>query len=122
MFMKQRLPNCLPKASEIIRVGQERVHIGLDYFDGTINRIAAWTVGTRNMQKALCKALLEPAQTLQDMENRKDYTKRLVLTEELKALPFQAVYDYFCLTHQTPVGYDVMQEIQDYEKQVLAKR
>ncbi len=109
-------------AAETVRNGIDRVHIGLDYFDATINRIAAWVVGTRNMQKALCKALLEPRETLKQMEKEGNYTGRLVLTEELKAMPFQSVYDYFCLQHGTPAGYDVMENILDYERNIQDKR
>ncbi len=109
-------------AAEIVRCGANRVNIGLDYFDASINRIAAWAVGTRNMQKALCKALLEPAAMLKKMETNGDYTHRLALTEELKSMPFAAVYDQFCLQTGKPVGYEFMTMIDKYEKDVLAGR
>ena len=109
-------------ASEIVRNGVSRVNIGLDYFDATINRIAAWVVGVRNMQKALCKALLEPSSTLREAEEAGDYTRRLVLTEELKALPWQAVYHYFCLKHSVPAGFDWMEDVLRYESQVFSRR
>ncbi len=74
----------------------DRVHIGLDYFDASINRVAAWTIGTRNMLKALLKALLEPADTLRQLEATGDFTSRLALLEEIKTLPFGAVWDRYC--------------------------
>jgi len=73
-----------------------RVHIGLDYFDGSIDRIAAWAVGMRNMRKALLIALLEPYNTLQTAEWGFDFTKRLVMTEELKAMPWATVWEEYC--------------------------
>lgn len=110
-------------ASEIIRCDAvKRVNIGLDYFDATINRMAAWVIGTRNMQKALCKALLEPAESLKKMEETFNYTERLAMLEELKAMPWQAVYDYFCETAGKPVGGSVMQAIRKYENDVQSKR
>lgn len=109
-------------AAEIIRVGVERVNIGLDYFDATINRIAAWCIGTRNMQKALLKALLEPQDILRKMEESGDYTSRLALTEELKTMPFEDVYNYFCMKNGMPAGYDFMKPIFQYEQKILLKR
>lgn len=109
-------------ASEIIRNDASRVHIGLDYFDGTINRIIAWVVGTRNMQKALLKALLEPAAQLNEMEASFDNGHKLALLEELKALPFGAVYDYFCEQQGVPSGSEWISSVDSYEKKVLAKR
>ncbi|MBO5695242.1 MAG: L-rhamnose isomerase [Lentisphaeria bacterium] len=110
-------------ASEIVRCDAvKRVNIGLDYFDATINRMAAWVIGTRNMQKALCKALLEPAAALKKMEETFNYTERLAMLEELKAMPWQAVYDYFCAIADKPVGSSVMQAIRKYENDVQSKR
>ena len=109
-------------AREIITCGANRVHIGLDYFDATINRIAAWCIGTRNMQKALLKALLEPAADLKKMEKNAEGTKKLALLEELKAYPFGAVYDYFCEKQGVPVGMKWLDIVNDYEKKVLFKR
>ena len=74
----------------------ERMHIGLDFFDASINRVAAWVIGTRNMIKALLKALLEPVATLRALEADGDYTSRLALLEEQKTMPFGAVWDYYC--------------------------
>ncbi len=110
-------------ALEIVRNGfEKRVHIGLDFFDASINRLAAWIIGTRNMQKALMYALLEPTQKLTDYENQGDYTSRIALLEELKAMPWQAVWDYFCHINNVPVGTDWMQTVKEYEKEVLSKR
>lgn len=100
----------------------DRTAIGLDFFDGTINRIAAWVVGTRNTQKALLKAMLEPTQDLKDMENQFDFTSRLVLTEELKDFPYSDVWNYFCFKNNVPVGFDWFKEVKDYEAKILAER
>lgn len=108
-------------ANEIVRNDPKRVNIGLDYFDGTINRIAAWVTGVRNMQKALCRALLEPRNVLAPMDDER-WTERLVWSEELKALPWQAVYDYFCLKNNVPAGLDALKPIRDYERNVLGAR
>ncbi len=108
---------------EIIRGGfSKRVHIGLDFFDASINRIAAWAIGTRNAQKALLMALLEPFDTLKGLERSGDYSSRLALLEELKVMPFAAVWDYFCEQQGTPVGMKFMDEIKAYERDVLSKR
>jgi L-rhamnose isomerase len=110
-------------AQEIVRGDfLERVHIGLDYFDASINRIAAWVIGSRNAMRALLLALLEPRGRLRAMEVAGDYTGRLALLEELKGLPFGAVWDYFCLKQGVPVGMGFMDEIREYEKQELARR
>ena len=99
-----------------------RVHIGLDYFDASINRVAAWTIGTRNMIRALLIALLEPTEKLRAAENAGDYTTRLTLQEEIKSLPFGAVWDYYCETQEVPVGENWLAEAKRYEKDVLSKR
>jgi L-rhamnose isomerase len=110
-------------AQEIVRGGfLDRVHIGLDYFDASINRVAAWAIGTRNALRALLLALLEPIERLREMEVAGDYTGRLALLEELKGMPFGAVWDYHCLRQETPVGISFMDEIRRYEEQVLSKR
>ena len=109
-------------AREIVYNGAERVHIGLDYFDATINRIIAWVVGTRNMQKALLKALLEPACRLKEMEKNFDNGRKMALLEELKMFPLGAVYDYFCEQQSVPAGLDFLPEIDQYEKTVLSAR
>ena len=110
-------------AQEVVRGGYlNRVHIGLDYFDASINRIAAWVIGSRNMLRALLLALVEPIDSLRKLEVSGDYTRRLALLEELKALPSGAVWDYACLRQGVPVGIGFMDEIQDYEQRVLVKR
>ena len=110
-------------AQELVR-GKllRRTHIGLDYFDATINRIAAWAIGMRNMQKALLKALLEPSEQLAAFEKKFDYTSRLVYLEELKTMPFAAVWDYYCLSENVPVGLEYFEAVRDYEQKVLSKR
>ncbi len=100
----------------------DRVHIGLDFFDASINRVAAWTIGTRNALRALLMALLEPADRLRTLEQEEDYTGRLGLLEEIKGLPFGAVWDYYCQQQDVPVGFAYMDEIRAYEKRVLASR
>lgn len=108
---------------EIVRNdGLERIHIGLDYFDASINRVAAWTIGARNTLRALLMALLEPREMLRSYELEGDYSSRLALQEELKSMPFQAVWDYYCLQKNVPAGMDFMKVIKDYEKHELSKR
>ena len=115
---------------ELQEIGKELVrndllgktNIGLDFFDATINRIAAWVVGTRNTQKALLKAMLEPTEDLKAIELDFDYTKRIVLTEELKDFPYADVWNYFCALNNVPVGMDWYEEVKNYEKDVLALR
>ena len=110
-------------AQEIVRGDYlGRVHIGLDYFDASINRIAAWVIGARAMQRALLLALLEPFETLRQLDVTSDYTIRLALLEELKGMPFAAVWDYFCLEQGAPVGIGFMEAIRAYERTVLAQR
>jgi L-rhamnose isomerase len=110
-------------AQEIVWGGYtERVHIGLDYFDASINRVAAWIIGTRNMIKALLLALLAPIDTLKKAELAGDYTSRLALLEDLKVLPFGAVWDYYCQKMGVPVGSDWLAVVKQYEKDVLSKR
>jgi L-rhamnose isomerase len=99
-----------------------RTHIGLDYFDASINRIAAWTIGGRNMLRALCIAMLDPIDKLKKLELAGDYTSRLALMEEAKSMPFAAVWDYHCLKHGAPVGEAWLAEVKQYEKSVLSKR
>ena len=100
----------------------DRTHIGLDYFDATINRVAAWVIGTRNALKALLIALLEPTEQLRAAENAKDYTSRLALMEELKTLPFGAVWDEHCRRQNVPVGAVWLEEVKAYERKHLAGR
>ena len=99
----------------------DRVHIGLDYFDASINRVAAWTIGTRNMIRALLIALLEtPA--INAAEAAGDFTSRLALQEEAKTLPIGAVWDFYCESKGVPVGEAWLSEMKQYEKDVLSKR
>jgi L-rhamnose isomerase len=99
-----------------------RVHIGLDYFDASINRVAAWVIGMRNAQRALLLALLEPLAELRAAEESADYTARLFMLEENKGLPFGAIWDMFCQRQNAPIGGAVLNEIRSYEKQTLSKR
>ena len=100
----------------------DRVHIGLDFFDASINRIAAWVIGTRNGLKALLLALLEPRNLLRQYENEDNYTARLALLEEQKVMPFGAVWDHYCELQGVPVGMDYMKDIVAYEESELSKR
>jgi len=99
-----------------------KTNIGLDFFDATINRVAAWVVGTRNTQKALLKAMLEPIEDLKAMELELDYTKRMALTEELKDFPYADVWNYFCEQNNAPVGMNWYEEVMNYERDILATR
>ena len=110
-------------SQEIIRNNYtDRVHIGLDFFDASINRLAAWTIGTRCMIKSLLMALLEPTTMLRDLEIAGDYTARLAMLEELKTLPYGAVWDYYCQRESVPVGSTWLDEIRQYESDVLSQR
>ena len=110
-------------AAELVRNGfVNRTHIGLDFFDASINRIAAWVIGMRNMQKALLIALLEPTADLVAAEQKFDFTTRLATLEEIKTLPFGAVWDYFCEINNVPVGGEWLKEVRKYEEEVLLKR
>ena len=110
-------------AKELVR-GEflDRVHIGLDFFDASINRIAAWVTGTRCVIKALLIAMLEPTEMLRNFEISGDYTSRLVMLEELKTLPFGAVWDEYCMRMNVPVGDQWLKEIKDYEAMVTILR
>ena len=115
---------------DLTAIGQElvrgnflgRTHIGLDYFDASINRVAAWVVGTRNMLKALLAAMIEPIGTLRTVEASADYTSRLALQEEYKTLPLGAVWDYYCESRNTPPGSCWLTEIKRYEAEEMRKR
>ena len=110
-------------AKELIRSGKlDKIHIGLDFFDASINRVAAWVIGTRNMVKALLFAMLEPTETLRAAELTMDFTQRLVMFEELKTMPWAAVWDYYCIKQGVPVGLNWFNEVKQYEKDVLSKR
>ena len=108
---------------EIVRAGAlDRVHYGLDYFDASINRIGAYVIGSRAAQKCMLRALLEPLATLRKYEAEDKGFERLALLEEEKALPWQAVYDEFCLRNDVPVGQDFIADVEQYEKDVTSKR
>jgi L-rhamnose isomerase len=108
---------------EIVRADAlNRVHIGLDYFDASINRIAAWTIGARSTLRALLNALLEPRELLCGYETAGDFSQRLALLEELKAMPANAVWDFYCLEKNVPAGIAYMQVIRDYESRELSRR
>jgi L-rhamnose isomerase len=115
---------------ELEAIGQElvrgdylgRTHIGLDFFDASINRVAAWVIGTRAMIKSLLLALLEPVEKLRKLEADCDHTGRLAMLEEQKTLPFGAVWDYYCLKNEVPVGAAWLEEVRSYERDVQSKR
>lgn len=110
-------------ASEIVRHRLlDKVHIGLDFFDASINRIAAWVIGTRNAKKALLRALLEPIERLRAAENAGDYTERLTLLEEQKSLPWQAVWEAWCLRHDVPADAGWLSDVRHYEQQIQNQR
>lgn len=110
-------------ASEIVRNDfLSRVKVGLDFFDASINRIGAYVVGTRAAQKAFLVAMLEPTRKLVELEESGQYFERLAMLEELKTMPFSAVWDQYCLQEGVPVGMDYIAEIQQYEKDVLSTR
>ncbi|MFC7678388.1 L-rhamnose isomerase [Paenibacillus sp. GCM10028914] len=110
-------------ALEIVRNDAlERVIIGLDFFDASINRVAAWTIGTRNMIKALLYAMLVPNKYLKELQEKGDFTERLALMEEFKTYPFGAVWDYYCEKMGVPVKESWLEEVRVYEQEVLLKR
>ncbi|MBP9477184.1 MAG: L-rhamnose isomerase [Sebaldella sp.] len=110
-------------ANQIIRYGfEKRVHIGIDFFDASINRIAAWVIGVRNTRKALMTALLEPTEELKKLELNRDFTSRLALLEEYKTYPSGAVWDYYCIKNNIPAGEEWLEIVKDYEKNELIKR
>jgi L-rhamnose isomerase len=110
-------------AQELVRGDYlERVHLGLDYFDASIHRVAAWVIGARCLLKALLLALLEPIATLRRLEAAGDFTARLAWLEEIKTLPSGAVWDYYCLQQGVPVGPGWLEAVRTYEQTVTAKR
>ena len=110
-------------AKEIVRNDAlDRVFIALDYFDASVNRIAAWTVGARNMQKALLNALLQPSEMLAKYQDEANYTKMLAISEEMKTMPFGDVFDEYCRRVGAPVGMEWIKSVDKYEREVLSKR
>ena len=109
--------------NEIVRADAlQRVHYGLDFFDGSINRIGAYVIGSRAAQRCMTRALLEPTQLLRQYEDRKEGFQLLAMLEECKAMPWSAVYDEFCLRNDVPVGKAFIDEIEHYESEVTSKR
>ncbi len=102
--------------------GFGRVYLATDFFDGSINRVAAWVIGIRSTQKAVLAALLEPTSMLKQVELDGKFTDRLALMEEARTLPWTAVWDKFCLDQGVPVGSDWLPVVHDYEKNVLSQR
>ena len=113
----------LDLCKEIVRCDAlDRVHIGLDYFDASINRIGAYVIGSRATQKCMLQALLEPLDTLRKYEANDQGFERLALLEEAKSLPWNAVWDMFCLKNNVPVGEEFIAEVEKYEAEVTSKR
>lgn len=100
----------------------EKVHIGLDFFDASISRLACWVIGTRNARKALLVSMLTPAEAMKKAELEGDYTTRLALQEEAKLLPYSAVWDYYCMSKNVPVGEGWIQDVKEYEAKEFSKR
>src|SRR5690554_366990 len=110
-------------SQEIVRSGQmDRIHMGLDYFDASINRIGAYVVGIRSAQKAMLQALLEPTAELREYEKSDKNFERMAVLEELKAMPWPDIYNYYCQQQGVPVGNQYIAEVQEYENQVTSKR
>lgn len=108
---------------EIVRSqALERVHLALDFFDASMNRVGAWIIGARAVLKALLLALLEPTERLRGFEDQGDYFRRLALSEGLATLPFGAVWDAFCLRHDVPTDLDILEPVKAYEHDVTSKR
>jgi len=110
-------------AKEIVRNDAlDRVFIALDYFDASVNRIAAWVVGARNMQKALLSALLQPSELLKKYQDEANYTKMLAVSEEMKTMPFGEIFDEYCKKCSAPVGMEWIDTVDKYEREILSKR
>lgn len=110
-------------AQEMVRADSlNRIHLGLDFFDASINRVAAWIIGARNMRKALLMALLQPNATLRKTEEQGDCTGRLAMQEELKSMPWQAVWESYCASKNVPPGIEWLNQVRKYEADILSKR
>ena len=110
-------------AKEIVRNDAlDRVIIGLDFFDASINRIAAWTIGSRNMIKALLNAMLTPNEVLRELQDNGNFTERLALMEEFKTYPMGDIWNYYCEKNNVPVGESWIKEVKEYEESELSKR
>jgi L-rhamnose isomerase len=101
---------------------ERRIHIGLDYFDASINRIMSWVIGVRNARKALLKAYLDPIETIRSLERDGDLSARLALLEETRSLPFSAIWNYYCMRQSVPVGQSWLENVRTYESEVTSKR
>lgn len=108
--------------SEIINIGYEKFDIGVDYFDASINRVAAWIVGMRNVQKSLLVGLLKPKEKLAEYQKDLDFTRLLAVSEDVKTLPFVDVWNYYCAKNDVMLDLEWIDEVEKYEKDVLAKR
>ena len=110
-------------SQEIVRSGQiDRIHVGLDYFDASLNRVGAYVVGIRSQQKAMLQALLEPTEGLREFEKDNKNFERMAYLEELKSMPWSDIYNYYCLQQNVAVANDYIKEIQDYEANITSKR
>jgi len=113
----------LALSQEIVRSGHsDRVHVGLDYFDGSVNRIGAYVLGIRSTQKAMLQAFLEPTDKLREFEISDKNFQRMAYLEELKSMPWSAVYNYYCHNQNILVGDDYIKEIEQYELEITSKR
>ena len=111
-------------ANEIVKLDArgKQIYIGLDFFDASINRIGAYVVGIRSTQRAMLQALLEPTEKLRDYEKEDKRFQRMAYLEELKSMPWNAVYNYYCHSQNIPIGDDYIAEIEAYERDVTSKR
>lgn len=107
---------------EVVRCGMDKVYMATDFFDASINRIGAWTIGLRNVQKAMLNALLQPYEQLEQLQDEGNHTKLMMIQEELKTLPFGEVWNEYCRRSNVPQGMDWYEEVMRYEQEVLAKR
>ncbi len=113
----------LALSQEIVRSGHmDRVHVGLDFFDGSVNRIGAYVVGIRSYKRQMLQALLEPTEKLRDYEKKDNNFQRMAYLEELKAMPWNAIYNYYCSKNNVLVGEEYIKEVENYEKEVTSKR
>jgi L-rhamnose isomerase len=109
-------------AQEIVRMGPENFIIALDYFDASINRVAAWVLGMRNMLKELLKAMLTPNAALKKLQDEGRFTEQLVMQEEYKNYPFESVWAEYCRREKVPAGEEWLKAVQKYERDVLSRR
>jgi L-rhamnose isomerase len=109
-------------AREIVRCGIEKVNIALDYFDASINRVAAWVIGYRNVQKALLYGLLQPIEQLKKLQEEQKFTELMVKQEELKTMPFNEIWDEYCNRCNVPKDGQWFEIVEEYERKVLSKR